>query len=521
MNLAPEKVEKLEARVRHSPGAPAFARLADYYRVSGNVDKAINLCENGIRHNPTYATGHLLLGRCYYEKARIEEAAREFKTVLQIDCKNIFALKILGDISAQGGRREEAAGYYKVAADFDPFNPYIREVFRQFERFYKEDGQLPIATEKEAAAEQEPEVAAPAEAAAPAPAASAASSETTAPATAAGVPEAPPAETVVPGALDTAWQEHAPAGPPSPPDAGAESPAPAPGQAVPEAPPSPDAKEGAAAMTDIPSAAVQAETDIHTEMVDLPMEMQEVQEEAPEVLDEKPDVPSVPPPAADGTDGAARPPSAEPAPGPAGVAWLEADEDLKQLVESVQTAEISPKPPPVPGVSRPGPGIDGRAAPPPAKEEAAVAPARPAEAPVPPAPPSPASTGSADRTGSAASGSDSLGVELGNDVELAIPSPEVKSREKEPPEDAAAEEDAVPAPAEDEKTKTRVISNVATYKLADIYLRQGYRDQALAVYRKMLAKKPGDEKIKAKIQKLEEEIGRSYGGKKEGKKRNG
>jgi len=135
-------VSQLEKVVTRSPGSPAFARLADIYRSQGQVDKAISLCENGVKANPIYPTGHLLLGRCYFEMERVDEALAEFETVLKLDWKNLFALKIMGDIQAQKGQRERAARFYKRASDIDPFNVAVRDMFRRFEKYYSEESAI-------------------------------------------------------------------------------------------------------------------------------------------------------------------------------------------------------------------------------------------------------------------------------------------------------------------------------------------------------------------------------------------
>jgi tetratricopeptide (TPR) repeat protein len=128
-------VSQLEKVVTRSPGSPAFARLADIYRSQGQVDKAIALCENGVKANPIYPTGHLLLGRCYFEMERVDEALVEFETVLKLDWKNLFAIKIMGDIHAQKGQREKAAHFYKKASDIEPQNVTVRDMFRRFEKY--------------------------------------------------------------------------------------------------------------------------------------------------------------------------------------------------------------------------------------------------------------------------------------------------------------------------------------------------------------------------------------------------
>jgi hypothetical protein len=108
-------------------------------------------------------------------------------------------------------------------------------------------------------------------------------------------------------------------------------------------------------------------------------------------------------------------------------------------------------------------------------------------------------------------------LELGADVEFEIPlviKPVLQAEKTAdsrpsatPPEPV---EDAPFKTAEPKKPKAktppRVVSNVATSSLADIYLRQGHKEQALAVYKKMLEQKPDNKRILAKIEKLEKEL---------------
>lgn len=669
---------KLEERVERSPGSPAFARLADFYRIAGNVDKAIGLCEKGIQHNPEYPTGHLLLGRCYYEKERIDDAKREFLAVLKSDQKNIFALKIMGDISAQAGKREEAAHFYKRASDFDPLNGHLRDIFRQYEKYFKADAPDHAAghpaahevktdtaaavleaedrdtlvdaeasidetalTEGVEASEPAVETAAPAAEPAPeAPAPTADISE----ATSFDDLLAPEAEAEKAPETEESPQEEAPAPEPEAPAAEAEIPAL-------EAEPPPVETEAPVVQAETPDAA-QAEAD--TEMVDLPSEMLARREERvgdfkvrrslydrlmaeqDGLMDalagrpapaESPVIGIEPSPGMDEsaeTDGAggttetvetggeeAAEPAANPdgfysvtgeaptgehdagamtgldevemegrldddgveaAPAPVSApaaAWPEADQELRQFVQEIPTEQIEPEqaqngvqvPEAVSAEAMPETEELEMEAPAPAPEEEgedAISSSAAgmdgfynvegsgADQDVGPA----AEMGTVEMEGAisddgleteipesvdGAAREVELGtVELGNEVDLAIPEIPAEPTDAPPPAPAAA---PAPAPAEksvpaapdaeqpeplgNAKELPRVVSNVATESLAEIYLRQGYREQSLAVYRKMLEQKPDNKKIMSKIQKLEDEIRRSYGGKKEGEKRGG
>ncbi len=73
----------LEAKLASNGGSPSFARLAFYHLKEGHHQKAIDVCTNGLRHFPNYATAHLVLGQCYETMGRSIEAMLEFRRALK------------------------------------------------------------------------------------------------------------------------------------------------------------------------------------------------------------------------------------------------------------------------------------------------------------------------------------------------------------------------------------------------------------------------------------------------------
>jgi tetratricopeptide (TPR) repeat protein len=63
---------------------PSFARDASAHLDNRNVQLALDLCLRGTKQFPSYATGHLVLGKCYVELGRTSEALAEFRLALGI-----------------------------------------------------------------------------------------------------------------------------------------------------------------------------------------------------------------------------------------------------------------------------------------------------------------------------------------------------------------------------------------------------------------------------------------------------
>jgi hypothetical protein len=125
-------VSSLEERLRIIPDSLAFARLADLYRKTGKIDRAIDICEKGIKLNPAYVTGHLVLGRCYLKQKRLEEAAETLKKVCAMDWRNVAAIWMLADIFLQQGLTEKAGDLCALLVKLDPWDKFAGKKAAQF-----------------------------------------------------------------------------------------------------------------------------------------------------------------------------------------------------------------------------------------------------------------------------------------------------------------------------------------------------------------------------------------------------
>ena len=76
-------IRLLEARLAANPRSPSFAHLAGLYLKDGNTEKAQQICIEGLRLFPHYATAHLLLAQCYEAAGRNIEAMLEYRRVLK------------------------------------------------------------------------------------------------------------------------------------------------------------------------------------------------------------------------------------------------------------------------------------------------------------------------------------------------------------------------------------------------------------------------------------------------------
>lgn len=132
------EIKHLQGRYDSAPESRIFAPLADAYRKSGDVEKAIELCEKGLEGYPDYASAHVILGKCFYDKGATERSRAEFERVTEIDPENMVALKFMGDILMSEGDRDGSISYYRKILAIDPTNEEVSEKLKGLENEFRE-----------------------------------------------------------------------------------------------------------------------------------------------------------------------------------------------------------------------------------------------------------------------------------------------------------------------------------------------------------------------------------------------
>ncbi len=125
------EIEKLEKICDQNPTSILFARLADGLLQQGEVARAIEVCRRGLRYRPSYAAGHVVMGKCYHAAGHYEEARLVFQNVLQLNAGHLAAHWYMGKIALQLGRGDLALKYFEQAQARDPFCPELIDQIRK------------------------------------------------------------------------------------------------------------------------------------------------------------------------------------------------------------------------------------------------------------------------------------------------------------------------------------------------------------------------------------------------------
>ena len=116
-----DRLAKLEKGYRRNPDSPLFARLADLYLKRGKTEHALEICLQGCQKFPEYATGFMVLARCYEAGGAVEEARDALDQALRIDPVNPKGYEHLSVIYHKLGVPTLALKTLQQAAVLDPF----------------------------------------------------------------------------------------------------------------------------------------------------------------------------------------------------------------------------------------------------------------------------------------------------------------------------------------------------------------------------------------------------------------
>ena len=126
------RLDELTARYMQNPRR-YFVPLANEYRIAHELDRAIALCREHLPSQPSHMSGHIVLGRAYFEKGDLLAARNAFATSVELDDENLIALRHLGDIARTQLDLVDAHRWYSRVLAADPQNAEIEAILHAME----------------------------------------------------------------------------------------------------------------------------------------------------------------------------------------------------------------------------------------------------------------------------------------------------------------------------------------------------------------------------------------------------
>lgn len=121
-----EEITRLEALYAGNPGGRVFTHLAEAYRKAGELDRARDILDRGLRNHGEYASAYVVLGRVLIDMGQSDEARAAFRRVIELDRHNLIALRSLGDLASEAGDTAKALRYYRELLALDPADEVLQ-----------------------------------------------------------------------------------------------------------------------------------------------------------------------------------------------------------------------------------------------------------------------------------------------------------------------------------------------------------------------------------------------------------
>ena len=126
-------IEFYEKELLKNPKSKTFAALAEAYRKSDQVEKAIETAKRGINYHPEFSSGHVALGQALMEFNEYDEAYEHFSKACQLSPDNILAQIGLGRSSLQLRQTKKALNAYKNVLFINPDHKEAQKAIRKLE----------------------------------------------------------------------------------------------------------------------------------------------------------------------------------------------------------------------------------------------------------------------------------------------------------------------------------------------------------------------------------------------------
>lgn len=118
------RIDDLQRKYQENPRR-YFAPLANELRRAGEAGRAVAICETGLSADPGHLSGHVVLGQALADLGDRRGAERAFGQAVELDPENATALRSLGDLARDRGDSTAARSWYQRALETDPRDPEL------------------------------------------------------------------------------------------------------------------------------------------------------------------------------------------------------------------------------------------------------------------------------------------------------------------------------------------------------------------------------------------------------------
>jgi tetratricopeptide (TPR) repeat protein len=124
---------KYLAKFQENPRSKVFAPLAETYRKLGMLEDAFAVLKRGIKYNPDYTLGYVVLGNCFFDNGEFETSYNTLRPHIKKNRDNITLQKLFARTCINLGQLDEALETYKYLLLMNPKDSDVAEQVKVLE----------------------------------------------------------------------------------------------------------------------------------------------------------------------------------------------------------------------------------------------------------------------------------------------------------------------------------------------------------------------------------------------------
>tara|TARA_B100000749_G_scaffold280891_1_gene280372 strand:+ start:153224 stop:154105 length:882 start_codon:yes stop_codon:yes gene_type:complete len=126
-------IEKYQILLQENPRSKVFAPLAEAYRKMKMLNEAAEIAELGIKYNPDFAGGRVVMAKILMEREDYSQAIEELKKATALSPENILAYQLLAENHLAEKQTKEALKAYKMVLFLNPQHTRARNAVLKLE----------------------------------------------------------------------------------------------------------------------------------------------------------------------------------------------------------------------------------------------------------------------------------------------------------------------------------------------------------------------------------------------------
>lgn len=131
-SLSPEII-KLTEKMARDPSSRLFVPLAEEYMKCGMTDEAFMVLTDGLKNHPSYVGAHVSLAKLLWQVGKKAEAKREFEEVASANPDNVLAHRYLVQLYREDGQLDQALSSCRMILNLNPKDPEMQKVLGELE----------------------------------------------------------------------------------------------------------------------------------------------------------------------------------------------------------------------------------------------------------------------------------------------------------------------------------------------------------------------------------------------------